>query len=108
MVFAGAEAVDGQAVGGAKEVQGGGVSGGDSVPMTPFAEVLPLFEQDDDTDAVVIIAGRTAPDGKKMGHAGAITAGNKGTVAAKVEALEAVRARVADHPATLDLYSAKQ
>ncbi|MBN2132444.1 MAG: succinate--CoA ligase subunit alpha [Sedimentisphaerales bacterium] len=103
--------------------------GGDSVPMTRFAEVLPLFEQDDDTDAVAIIgelggsmeeevahaigqglftkplvafiAGRTAPEGKKMGHAGAITAGNKGTVAAKVEALEAVGARVADRPSNI-------
>jgi succinyl-CoA synthetase alpha subunit len=100
--------------------------GGDSVPMTRFAEVLPLFEDDDETDAVVIIgelggtmeeevadavkdkmftkplvafiAGRTAPVGKKMGHAGAIITGGKGTVSGKTEALEKVGALVARRP----------
>jgi succinyl-CoA synthetase alpha subunit len=100
--------------------------GGDSVPMTRFAEVLPLFEADSETDAVVIIgelggtmeeevaeavasgsftkplvafiAGRTAPAGKKMGHAGAIVTGSKGTVAAKTEALKSAGAKVAARP----------
>ncbi len=100
--------------------------GGDAVPMTRFAEVLPLFEADDDTDAVVIIgelggtmeeevakaitdkvftkplvafiAGRTAPKGKKMGHAGAIVTGGKGTVAAKTQELEKAGALVAKRP----------
>lgn len=100
--------------------------GGDAVPMTRFAEVLPLFELDDDTDAVVIIgelggtmeeevaraisdkvftkplvafiAGRTAPKDKKMGHAGAIVTGGKGTVQGKTEELEKAGALVADRP----------
>lgn len=100
--------------------------GGDSVPMTRFAEMLPLYEQDHDTEAVLIIgelggtmeeevaeaieqnvftkplvafiAGRTAPVGKKMGHAGAIVTGTKGTVLGKIRALEKVGALVADRP----------
>lgn len=109
--------------------------GGDPVPGTRFAEVLPLFEADGQTDAVVIIGelggtmeeevaelikirgftkplvafigGRTAPEGVKMGHAGAIASGGKGAVRDKVAALEAVGAFVADRPsrvgAMLDL-----
>lgn len=100
--------------------------GGDPVPGTRFAEFLDDYEQDAGTDAVVVvgelggtmeeevaeaiasgrftkplvafIGGRTAPPGKKMGHAGAIVTGSAGTVAAKVAALEAVGARVADRP----------
>ncbi len=100
--------------------------GGDAVPMTRFAEVLPLFESDDQTDAVLVIgelggtmeeevaqaivdkkftkplvsfiAGRTAPKGKKMGHAGAIVTGGKGTVQGKTEELEVAGALVADRP----------
>ncbi len=100
--------------------------GGDAVPMTRFAEVLPLFEADEKTDAVLVIgelggtmeeevaqaivdkkftkplvafiAGRTAPKGKKMGHAGAIVTGGKGTVQGKTEELEAAGALVADRP----------
>lgn len=100
--------------------------GGDPVPGTRFAQMLPLFEADEDTDAVVIIGelggtmeeevataienglftkpvvaflgGRTAPKGKRMGHAGAIISGGKGTVEGKIEALEKVGARVADRP----------
>lgn len=100
--------------------------GGDGVPFTRFAELLPLFEQDPDTDAVVMIGevggtmeeevaeaiekriftkpliasmgGRTAPKGTKMGHAGAIITAGKGTVADKIEALEAAGAFVADRP----------
>ena len=100
--------------------------GGDSVPGTRFAELLPLYEQDPMTDAVVIIGeiggsmeeeaaeliraqkftkplvaflgGRTAPPGVRMGHAGAIITGGKGSVADKVQALEAVGASVAARP----------
>ena len=103
--------------------------GGDSAPMTRFAEMLPFYEADDDTDAVVIIgelggtmeeevaeaiekkiftkplvafiAGRTAPAGKKMGHAGAIVTGGKGTVAGKVEALTNAGALVAKRPSQM-------
>lgn len=100
--------------------------GGDSVPLTRFAEVLPLFEEDPYTDAVVIIGelggtmeeevaeamegglftkplvaslgGRTAPKETKMGHAGAIVTAGKGTVEDKVNALEGAGALVADRP----------
>jgi succinyl-CoA synthetase alpha subunit len=103
--------------------------GGDSVPGTRFAEVLPLFEADPDTDAVVIIgeiggtmeeevaetiarkeftkplcafiAGWTAPAGKKMGHAGAIVTSGKGTAEAKAKALESVNAQVARRPSQI-------
>lgn len=116
----------------AEVVKGGfGVStligvGGDSVPGTRFAELLPLYEQDPDTSAVVIIGelggsmeeevaeaieskiftkplvafigGRTAPEGKRMGHAGAIVSGGRGSVAGKVEALTKVGAFTAAKP----------
>lgn len=100
--------------------------GGDPVPLTRFAEVLPLFEKDPDTDAVVMIGelggtmeeevaeaieaniltkplvaflgGRTAPKGKKMGHAGAIITAGKGTVQDKIIALKAAGALVAKRP----------
>jgi succinyl-CoA synthetase alpha subunit len=100
--------------------------GGDAVPLTRFAEVLPLFEADPQTDAVVIIGelggtmeeevaeaiedgiftkplvasmgGRTAPKGTKMGHAGAISTAGKGTVEDKVAALQRAGALVADRP----------
>jgi len=100
--------------------------GGDPVPGTRFAEMLPYYEADDETDAVVIIGelggtmeeevaeaierkiftkplvaflgGRTAPKGKKMGHAGAIITGGKGSVDGKIKALNAVGAQVADRP----------
>ncbi|HBW34017.1 CoA-binding protein [Desulfosporosinus sp. BICA1-9] len=103
--------------------------GGDPIPFTRFAEILPLFEKDPDTDAVVMIGeiggtmeeevaeaigngvftkpligfmgGRTAPKGQKMGHAGAIITAGKGTVADKVEALTAVGAIVADRPSMI-------
>lgn len=100
--------------------------GGDPVPGTRFAELLPLYQADADTDAVVIIGelggtmeeeaaemmrqgtftkplvaflgGRTAPPGVRMGHAGAIAAGGKGSVKDKIEALESAGALVADRP----------
>jgi succinyl-CoA synthetase alpha subunit len=99
--------------------------GGDPVPGTSFVDVLDLFQQDEETDAIVMIgeiggdaeeqaadfikeritkpvvsyiAGVTAPPGKKMGHAGAIISGNKGTASAKMEALAAVGATVLDDP----------
>lgn len=107
--------------------------GGDSVPFTRFAEMLPFFEADVDTDAVLIIgelggtmeeqvaeaieagvftkplvafiAGRNAPEGKRMGHAGAIASGGKGSAAGKAKALGKVGALVADTPSQVgDLF----
>lgn len=103
--------------------------GGDAVPGTRFAEMLPDFQADPDTEAVVIIgelggtmeeevaeameggvftkplvaflAGRTAPEGKRMGHAGAIVSGGKGTVKSKIAALERAGAYVADRPSRI-------
>lgn len=100
--------------------------GGDPVPGTRFAEMLPLYEADDETDAVVLIGelggsmeeecaqmkrdglftkplvaflgGRTAPEGKRMGHAGAIVSGGKGSVKDKIEAIESVGGKVAERP----------
>jgi len=96
--------------------------GGDPVPGLRFADILPMFEDDPETDAVVMIGeiggsdeedamefaramskpvvgfigGRSAPPGKRMGHAGAIISGRTGTAEAKVEALNAAGVRVAD------------
>nr|MDA3951278.1 succinate--CoA ligase subunit alpha [Spirochaeta sp.] len=53
---------------------------------------------------VAFIGGRTAPKGKRMGHAGAIVTGTAGTVAAKTEALEAVGAKVAVRPSQVGTY----
>jgi succinyl-CoA synthetase alpha subunit len=96
--------------------------GGDPLPGTRFIEVMEMFEADPETDAVVMIgeiggsdeetacefvktmkkpvvgfiSGRTAPPGKRMGHAGAIISGNTGTPQSKVDALLAAGAKVAD------------
>ncbi|MFN3729232.1 MAG: succinate--CoA ligase subunit alpha [Fimbriimonadaceae bacterium] len=96
--------------------------GGDPVPGTRFIEVLEMFEGDPETKAVVMvgeiggsdeeiaaeymasmstpvvafISGRTAPPGKRMGHAGAIISGNKGTAQSKVDALTGGGAKIAD------------
>jgi succinyl-CoA synthetase alpha subunit len=99
--------------------------GGDPIIGTSFIEVLDLFEADADTDAVVLIgeiggdeeeraaahiaatmskpvtafiAGRTAPPGRRMGHAGAIISGGAGTAESKREALRQAGVRVADSP----------
>lgn len=102
--------------------------GGDPVPGTNFIDCLSRFEADPATSAVVMIgeiggseeekaaefiakemtkpvvgyiAGTTAPAGKKMGHAGAIVSGSKGTAAAKIEALESAGCRVARNPSEI-------
>ena len=99
--------------------------GGDPVPGTSFIDCLAAFEADPDTGAVMLIgeiggsaeeqaaqfiaehmskpvvcyiAGVTAPPGRKMGHAGAIISGSQGTAQAKMEALAAAGAAVAQNP----------
>ena len=100
--------------------------GGDPVIGTSFVDVLRLFQEDPRTKAIVMIgeiggsdeedaarfikdhvtkpmagfiAGRTAPPGKRMGHAGAIISGGLGTAAEKIAALEDAKVRVAESPA---------
>ncbi len=102
--------------------------GGDSVGGMDFIDVLTLFEADTETDGVIMIgeiggsaeeraaafikenvtkpvaafvAGRTAPPGKRMGHAGAIISGGKGTAVEKVAALESAGIAVAATPAEM-------
>ena len=102
--------------------------GGDPVNGTSFVDVLPLFEKDEETKAIVMIgeiggdaeekaaalikqqirkpvigfiAGITAPPGRRMGHAGAIITGGKGTAAEKMKTLEAAGVRVVKNPAEI-------
>ena len=102
--------------------------GGDPILGTRFVEVLRLFRDDPETRGIVLIgeiggtaeeeaaryikesvtvpvvafiAGRTAPPGKRMGHAGAIISGGSGTAAEKVEALRLAGIRVVENPASI-------
>ena len=103
--------------------------GGDPITGTSFVDVLALFRDDPETEAIVLIgeiggsaeedaaafaaeelrdtpmvafiAGRTAPEGRRMGHAGAIISGGSGTAQAKVAALEAAGVQVADTPSQI-------
>ena len=97
--------------------------GGDPIPGSSFIDILKLFESDDQTKAIVMvgeiggsaeeeaaeyiknnvtkpvisyIAGQTAPPGKRMGHAGAIIAGGKGTAADKIAKLKECGVEIAD------------
>ncbi len=108
--------------------------GGDPVPGTSFTDVLEAFNADRETEAVVMIgeiggnaeeeaaayvkanmrkpvvafiAGQTAPPGRRMGHAGAIISGGKGTAAEKMAALEAAGIRVAATPAEIGITMAR-
>ncbi len=102
--------------------------GGDPIIGSTFLDILHLFQADPDTDAVVMIgeiggtdeevaaayigqhmtkpvvgfiAGRTAPEGRRMGHAGAIISGGAGTAAGKMDAMRAAGVQVAEAPSDI-------
>jgi len=105
--------------------------GGDPINGTNFVDALSLFAKDDETEGVVLIgeiggtaeedaaqwvinnnftkpivafiAGRTAPPGRRMGHAGAIIAGGKGTAQDKMRALDLANIRVVENPAEIGI-----
>ena len=108
--------------------------GGDALPGSTFVDILELFEEDQDTKAVVLIgeiggtmeqeaakfishkmtkpvvvfiAGSTAPPGKRMGHAGAIITGSAGKASEKIKALSQAGATIAPNPAEVGLTTKK-
>lgn len=109
--------------------------GGDPISGSSFIDILELFLKDDETDAIIMIgeiggsaeeeaaefikqnkvkkpmvgfiAGKTAPEGKRMGHAGAVISGGKGTAEGKMEAMRSAGFSVADSPATIGQTMAK-
>ncbi len=108
--------------------------GGDPLVGTSFVDLLQMFEEDPETHAILMmgeiggsaeeeaaafvkdhvtkpvaafIAGRTAPPGKRMGHAGAIISGGKGTAEAKLDALRSAGIEIAESPADMAIALAK-